>query len=54
MIYTHWTTIMFEDIIKVLANRLLFQQKRPCKSDEKCIISIRPTRSILMLGQLLD
>lgn len=30
MIYTHWTTIMFEDIIKVLAVRFLFQQKRPC------------------------
>lgn len=30
MIYTHWTTIMFKDIIKVLAVRFLFQQKRPC------------------------
>ena len=30
MIYTHWTTIMFEDIIKVLAVRFLLQQKRPC------------------------
>lgn len=30
MIYTHWTTIMFEDIIKVLAVRFLFQQTRPC------------------------
>ena len=29
MIYTHWTTIMFEDIIKVLTVRFLFQQKDP-------------------------
>lgn len=46
MIYTHWTTIMFEDIIKVLAVRFLFLTGF-C-SNKKDLVSLM--RSVLSLS----